>query len=336
MGRSNAHIVLNSRDATQGSYNQLTFNAINQNIIQGNIERIGLNEVNFPYDIPNVQAGYNTFLIYSAGQEIPIEITPNFYNGGDLASAINAQIVAYGLTTDPVQVADNLPSFEYFDASNIFKFKAPVTPLIPTEYWYLQSTNVPGPVLPAPPPSPLKSNPLGKDLLLIMGFQQGQQTYVGNDPDSPSVPTSRFAAASAPLTFTQYIDVCSPQLCKFQYFRDGSTTNLSRRTDVICRIYITNNVALPDVAGSHPVVINRQFLNARMMKWTADNAVGTIDINLYDDCGQPLQTTWLPRNYQITFNCYEKDEMARDENGIQYYTPYKNQNELAWSNLSRQ
>jgi hypothetical protein len=41
------------------------------------------------------------------------------------------------------------------------------------------------------------------------------------------------------------------------------------------------------------------------MRWTADNAVGTIDINLYDDCGNALATEWKPRPYQITFNCYE-------------------------------
>jgi len=41
------------------------------------------------------------------------------------------------------------------------------------------------------------------------------------------------------------------------------------------------------------------------MRWTADNSVGTIDINLYDDVGQPLTTTWQPRPYQVTFNAME-------------------------------
>ena len=57
---TNASIVLNSRDATGGVpqdgnlYNNLKFNAENQNIVQGQIESISVAEVNFPYDIPNV------------------------------------------------------------------------------------------------------------------------------------------------------------------------------------------------------------------------------------------------------------------------------------------
>jgi hypothetical protein len=336
MGRSNAHIVLNSRDATQGSYNQLTFNAINQNIIQGNIDRIGLNEVNFPYDIPNVQEGFNEFLIFDlSNNEIDIAITPGFYTGSLLKDAINAAIVAYGQTQDPVLVADDLPSFDYKDGANLFKFVAPVTQS--NAIWYLQSANVsafPSPPIPGSPQQ-LYKDPLGKDLLLIMGFQPEQDTYVTNHPGPNNNNTYRFAGGSAPLTFTQYIDICSPQLCKFQYFRDGSTTNLSRRTDVICRLYVSNNIAVTEQEGSRPFVINRQYQNARVMKWTADNAVGTIDINLYDDCGRPLQTTWVPRNYQITFNCYEKSEDV-DEQGVPRYPAYINRNERAWNNLAHQ
>ena len=61
---TNASIVLNSRDATSGTYNALKFNAKNQNIIQGQIHSIAVAEVNFPYDIPNVQRGplYSAFV----------------------------------------------------------------------------------------------------------------------------------------------------------------------------------------------------------------------------------------------------------------------------------
>jgi hypothetical protein len=140
--------------------------------------------------------------------------------------------------------------------------------------------------------------------MTIMGYQRGQDgLYQGVIAvDEPFI-----AVGSAPLAFTQYIDICSPQLCKGQRFRDGSTTNLSRRSDVICRLYISNNVATQEEEGMRPFVINRQFNNARVMKWTTDNSVGTIDIQLFDDVGQPLLTTWQPRPYQITFNCYEQN-----------------------------
>jgi len=155
------------------------------------------------------------------------------------------------------------------------------------------------------------ANPgLGKDIMSLMGFQSSQNPAVAN---APPVPVEDFVAGgSAPLTFTQYVDICSPQLCKFQYFRDGSTTNLSRRSDVVCRLYVENNVALPiPVEGTSPFAILRQFYNARVMRWTSDNSIGGIDIQLYDDTGQPLQITWVPRPYQITFNVFELDKEER-------------------------
>jgi len=305
MGKSNAHIVLNVRDRTAGPYNSALFNAENQNIIQGDMKSITVSEVNFPYDIPNMQTGYNKFVIFTDainppdGVVLDIVVAPGFYRGSELANAITAAIVAAGATDTPVILPVDLPVCSYSDTSNLFTFTLNTT--IPGLQWFFQSSYT-YPEGPAP-----QTKTLGKDILSIMGFlpsQNGGNPFVDNA--DPFV-----GGASAPLAFTQYIDICSPQLCKFQYFRDGSTTNLARRSDIICRLYISNNVSLfLETEGVRPFVINRQFYNARVMRWTADNSVGTIDINLYDDCGQPLTTTWQPRPYQITFNAMEnpKDE----------------------------
>lgn len=296
---TNASIVLNSRDATGGVpqngnlYNNLKFNAENQNIIQGQIESISVSEVNFPYDIPNVQNGLNVFSLTSAGDtpaRIAVTVPVGFYTGPELAVEINRDIS--GSYAAPVTFAD-IPICFYDNVSNRFYFEPPASPTNPNYgAWFLSSPYT-FPVGPAG-----SAALIGKDILSIMGFVKGQSPVIG-----PTVPL--LGRGAAPLAFTQYIDICSPQLCKFQFFRDGSTTNLARRSDVICRLYISNNVATQEEEGTRPFVINRQFTNSRVMRWTADNAVGTIDINLYDDCGQPLVTTWDPRHYQITFNCYE-------------------------------
>ena len=296
---TNASIVLNSRDATGGIkqngnlYNSLLFNSVGQNIIQGQVESVSVSEVNFPYDIPNVQNGLNVFSLTSAGDSpvrLPIQVPAGFYTGVELAAEINRDIS--GSYTAPMTHAD-IPVCFYDAASNRFYFEPPSNPSEPMyNAWFLSSPyTFPVGVVGA-------TSQIGKDLLSIMGFVKGQSPVIG-----PVVPL--LGGQSAPLAFTQYIDICSPQLCKFQYFRDGTTTNLARRSDVICRLYISNNQATQEEEGMRPFVINRQFQNARVMRWTADNAVGTIDINLFDDCGQPLTTTWLPRPYQITFNCYE-------------------------------
>ena len=293
---TNASIVLNSRDATSGSYNALKFNAEGQNIIQGQVHSVSVNEVNFPYDIPNVNQGYNVFSLTSAGTSparIAVTVPVGFYSATELVNEINLDIS--GSYATPVTYAD-LPIFGYNPNNNTFFIEAPATPSSPNYgAWFLSSPyTFPVGVIGA-------TSTLGKDLLSIMGFKKGQSPVIG-----PSVPL--LAAGAATLQFTQYIDICSPLLCQYQYFRDGSTTNLARRSDVVCRLYVSNNVATQEEEGTRPFVIHRQFNNARVMRWSAESSVGQIDVNLFDDCGQPLQTVWVPRPFQITFNCYEQDK----------------------------
>lgn len=308
MSKSNAHIVLNVRDRTGGQYNAALFNAENQNILQGDIKNITVSEVNFPYDIPNIQAGFNNFTLTNAGgvYTLQVAVAPGFYTGEELEAVVNAAILAVGAAQADPLTSDEMPTVAYNTTENRFQFRAPTTNVGGAgSVWRISSPYT----LPFPGQ---QSNQLGKDILSIMGFliTQDADAFVDADPVQDALTFT--GGGSAPLTFTQYVDICSPQLCKFQYFRDGSTTNLARRSDIICRLYISNNIAIPQEfpEGTRPFIINTQFFNARRMRWTADNSVGTIDVNLYDDVGQPLTTTWQPRPYQITFNAQEN---AKDE-----------------------
>jgi len=299
---TNVQLLVNVRDRTGTSvYNNATYNSFNQNLVQGQIHSVSVNEVNFPYDIPNIQFGYNEFIIETVvgGVFVPnIVIAPGFYTGTELAAAINAQITAQGALAPTPILPASMPTLSYNAASNIFTFNAPTAPAAPQyQQWFFQSRYTYPNGLVAVPTT------LNKDIMSIMGFLPSQTPRVNSVG-----PVNLVAGASAPLIFTQYIDICSPELCQYQYFRDGSTTNLARRSDVICRLYISNNVATQEEEGARPFVINRQFNNARVMRWSAGSSVGSMSIQLFDDCGQPLQTTWQPRPYQITFNVYEQDK----------------------------
>ena len=330
---SNVNLVLNVRDRTSGTYQAALFNAENQNIVQGQIHSLSVNEVNFPYDIPNIQNRFNVFEMenYGVGPSgntfATIVVPPGFYTGTELATEITTLMQDAQAAQDPPINPANVPTCTYDDTTNRFSFVPPTAPTNPVFYdWafsspYTFSDNYIG-----------TSNPnLGKDIFSIMGYESGQAPITAQGQS--------LVSGSAPLTFTQYIDICSPQLCKFQEFQGGSTTNLARRGDVICRLYIANNIAVQEAEGQRPFIINRQFYNSRVMKWTAGNSIGTIDIQLYDDVGQPLLTTWQPRSYQITFNVYEggdEKEQVTDPNTGQMmrlpkYSPYSPQNARGWS-----
>lgn len=367
MSYTNAQIVLNSRDATGGSkqpiynnplikalYNDCTYNAQNpnagggggQNIIQGSIREIAVSEVNFPYDIPNIQDGFNYFWIdvntyIIPGMPLEIVVPPGFYSGTELATAINGLITTQGTLLPTPLLPAQMPTIAYNGTTNIFTFTGPVAPLT-AEYdnWFLASPyTYPGGVAPS-----LRTS-IGKDILSIMGFSPLQEPRI-----SALGPINTFSAlGSAPLVFTQYIDICSDKLTSNQMFQGGSTTNLARRQNVLCRMFICDNVSLttPDVVeGSRPFILNRQYVNARVMKWSVESSIPTIDIQLYDDVGQPLQVTWLPRPYQITFNCYERSQdYVADRDDEEHgsakppprYASYQEGNvSRAWKNLARQ
>ena len=370
---SNVALVMNSRDAVSGTYNSSQFNAKNQNLVQGQIHSLSVNEVNFPYDIPNVQEGYNSFSIdyipedppgtpiYAEGIYLQPTIAPGFYTGTELAAALNAAIAtacANNVFPNPPGTAFPLDptrcvTFSYNTVTNRFTIHPPATYYVAAGYptfWQIDSSwTFPDAEAPV---NRVVEGELGKDLLSIMGFVRNKTNQFvdgveieGTFPffrdDVNNVPA---VGGSAQMAFTQYVDVCSPQLCKFQELAGGSTTNLARRGNLICRLYISNNISVGAdgaVEGTRPFVINRQFQNARIMKWTVGSSVGQMDIDLYDDTGKPLATSWAPRPYQITFNVYEGGDETENVVGsdgqmvtLPKYAPYSPQNANAWANPS--
>jgi hypothetical protein len=348
---TNASMVLNSRDATNAilggepPYSVCQLNAKGQNIIQGQVHSVSVNEINFPYDIPNVQEGFNSFTLInlstsSSRIDLEIVIAPGFYTGAELEVAINSAIGLAAVAASVPNPETDVPILSYDDVSNRFTFTAPTAPTEPRfGAWNLDS--------PATFPEQVSLiKQVYKDLLSIMGFYTAEQPSVAG-----GLP---LVSGAAPMVFTQYIDVCSPQLCKYQDLNTGSTSNEARRSDLIARLYVSNNISVAETEGTRPFIINRQYTNARVMKWNTGNSVGTIDINLYDDTGRPLQYTWLPRPYQITFNAYEmetEDQEAEYEEvqsmgfggvmgkklvKIGSHKTYVNKNAVAWQGLARQ
>lgn len=319
---ANAHLVLNSRDrnlpGSRGVYNNFIVANPGQNLVQGQMKDTALSEVLFPYDLPNVMPGFNTFQLASVDPEVVLEVVvpPGFYTGTEFATAVTDAIEA--AATDAGETPADWPTCDYDAVTNRFSFLPPVGGPYAADGILLASPYL----YPANYAGPAPTYTIGKDILTIMGMPPLTQV------DPPLIITDPFEGNSAPLIFTQYIDICSPALCQYQFIRDGSTTSLPRRVDLICRLYIEDETSMPqafDVNGNYiptgcrPFVIHRQFKNQRVMRNTATNAINDVDIQLYDDCGQPLATAWAPRDFQITFHVYEADDTKSEANiGYRY------------------
>jgi hypothetical protein len=178
-----------------------------------------------------------------------------------------------------------------------------------------------------------------------------------------NVPLSLIASLSAPLqpwsngifnqivgapytgSYTDYVDIVSSTLCQAQYVRDTTTTQASRKRDIIARLPVCNNISLLNSIeqGSRPFTIFRQYPVPKVMKWTADRSLDAIDLQLFDMFGQPLPTTFtltglrdlgpIPgienstliignagsADYTITFHVHEpKDSLQSQNIGYSY------------------
>jgi hypothetical protein len=102
------------------------------------------------------------------------------------------------------------------------------------------------------------------------------------------------------LLYTDYVDVCSTSLCKYKRVKDTNTTEGALQ-NVVCRIYLTgNNTSTSPLTNSvvpndntvNPVVffpiINSSWITPNFNKWSVEEALSSIDFQLYDMYGNPL------------------------------------------------
>ncbi len=318
-------------------YNNFRVQTLGGNIVQGQLNKIRVAEVLFPYGIPTVldyaSSGLDSspdnarmFVVFQSatysvggtvltttGSALQISLPTGFYTGTEMAATIQAAIsakevllgipagtftVAYSTSSGTISWLNN-SVFATTDAS---------------QNWFLEITQATG------ASAPNFSNP---NLLWTVGLRDVIGRFPPVGPTIPNrLPSSNGGitlvpfgypnapgASTPPLPvypagyavngingstytglYTQYIDICSPTLCQAQYVRDGNTNQKVIRRDLICRLYIANEVSMfqTDPTGTRPFVIHRQFKNAKVMKWTADRSIDSIDIQLYDQFGNPL------------------------------------------------
>jgi len=333
-------------------FNNFRIQTLGGNIIQGQMNKIRVSELLMNYQIPTICSedpaaqqiagvspngagvgnGQLTFristFVYGAGGTTltitsalkVIKVPTGFYNGEELAVAVNAPIAAYLVTAGAPGAID----VQWDEASNAISFAN-------NQIWsgVDGAVNVLGEIQASSTAKLgtfLSSNFSQPDLCWTLGFQDLFALYpplpapfpfagsTGNvhlvPKNYPNVP----GTANNPLPvfppgywvsaihgsyytglYTDYIDICSPTLCQAQYVRDGNTNQYSIHRDIICRLYISNETSTTTVQG-RPFQIHRQMKNTKIMKWNADRSIDAIDIQMFDMYGNnlPFAPPYLP------------------------------------------
>jgi hypothetical protein len=256
-----------------------------QALLQGGFTRIAVTEVCFPYNIPNVNDYTNTFWVtfYAAGaaSREKITIANGYYDGAALATAVaaalNAAYAGYTWTVD-------------FNASNGFDISCVLTAGSVPQQFSLFNFD----------PLTNASNIVNTGLLDVMGFNPASNYYYC--AFGGVAPSFKLSSVGASLQYTKYIDIVSSKLTYYQNVSDSS----SRRTggsNVICRLYISNNLALASAFSPLPYVIERQFTYPKQVKWDKDTQIDWVDIQLLDDSGRALyynDQTLMSGDFMIT------------------------------------
>lgn len=367
MQHSNALMATSSFDRLSGTrdlsgnvitrwqpYSNFRVQTLGGNIIQGQINKIRVAEILFPYNLPTImntesggiglgqmqnESADNSFLelvLYNVTAQGPgvapiittvvvnTTIESGYYTGTELAAAIQSIFTAEE-TAEGITAGTFTATFDTVTGSIVLRNNSTWSDVSGTENWFAEFTYDPATGAQVSLNQP--------NLLWTLGlrdiYARYPPVYIPNFGTAPVTPDETRSPLLAPKNYpnvaplpiiptgyapsiivcspytgcyTQYIDVCSPSLCQAQYVRDGNTNQKVIRRDLIARIYIATEISTPttEAVGSRPFIIHRQFKNAKVMKWTAERSIDSIDLALYDQYGNQLPA--IPPSLSSTQN----------------------------------
>ena len=260
-------------------------------LIYGYIEKIIVSQIQLQYNIPTICSGRNDSLAFTwngGASYVAINIPFGFYSPDELAAAIQA-LISVGLLV-PLQLT------VAFSERNGFTFT---------------SGNATGFAFPS------------VDYLILRGFNFNQiniilKTYKtlginteNSELQNPAGLPAQTSFEYPNFLYTPYIDIYSDILTNYQTIKD-TNTSVAKPKGLIARIllsgvgnpqYTTGAMAL----GSTPFVMTADLNTPKIIQWSRDVAVPSIDFQLRDCYGDliPGDVERYPTEFQMTLLCIE-------------------------------
>ena len=258
-------------------------------LIYGYIDRIIVSQIQLQYNIPTICFGRNDRLAitWNSGSNLVIIIIPfGFYTPDELATAIGAVISATpALATLNITVAYNLKNGYTFTSSTPTNFSFPSPDLL------LAYSNTQAQI----------NTILKTYKTLGINFENSEIT---NQPTQTSYEYPNFL-------YTPYIDIYSDVLTNYQNIKD-TNTSIAKPKGLVARIYLSG-VGNPQYTtetsalGSTPFIMTADLNNPKIIQWSPDVAVPSIDFQLRDCYGEfiPGDVERYPTEFQMTLLCIE-------------------------------
>jgi hypothetical protein len=263
-----------------GTYNNYIINHQKLNGF-GQIKRIGVSEVLFPWLTPNVNIRNNIFVL-AGGVENPFQ---SYY------CKVNEGFYTAQTISDPSGSPGTGPLS--FQLNNFLKNTGTNTASTFGAGTWTTTYNVDGTITIAnasvswiPASVPLALLPT-LNISSYLNSLVGAKISIFEDITTAKVANS-FKGGYPPMTYTSYIDICSNALCNFQKLKD--TLTQFNYTNIICRLYLTSpsNISNQPFGTSPCPSFSKEFQNVKWIEWNSNQMIGQIDIQYRDDQGLPL------------------------------------------------
>jgi len=258
----------------------------------GYIEKIIVSQVQIEYNVPTVNNNLNDTLLIAVNPPgiypfYEITIPFGFYTPDELAAITEVQINATPLGAFGFNVA-------YNSRSNEFEF---TTTSGPTEFYFPDIQDIIRLVVP--------NSAYQLDTFL--------KTYklFGIASLNARPLFSQTSSLAPNLLYTPFVEIYSNALTAYQRLSDGNST-VARPKGLIARLYLSG-VGNPQYTTANSSLGDRPFLltfdlnSPKIMKWTKDVAINSLDFQLRDCYGDLLPGREMGYNteFQMTLLCVE-------------------------------
>jgi len=266
-------------------------------LIYGYIDRIIVSQIQVQCNIPTIIPGRNDIFfigLNSTNVIYEVFIPYGFYVPEELAAMLQSQIAAVpALAAAEIDVS--------YDPQNGFVFQSTS---VPSVYFYFPDNeeilNTPG--------QTSRTVSVALKAYKVLGM-----TKLNSDIGPPGI-DFQFSSTAPNFLYTPYIDFYSDVLTNYQTIKD-TNTSVAKPKGLIARVYLSGNgnvqTTTPTSAlGTQPFVVTADLNSPKVIKWSKDVAIPSIDFQLLDCYGDfipgpDVQTYYSQTEFQMTLLCVE-------------------------------
>jgi hypothetical protein len=243
-------------------------------LIYGYIKKIQVSQTQLQYNIPTVVPGKNDYFeLGTEGSDLDfylITIPFGYYTPEELAAVLQIRIIQ----SEPTLFAAFTVTY---NALTGFTF----------------NTNVDGLLIYFVSPAIVVDFVTSAETALKLRTYRLLGMDISNSNTGTYDAFEKQVSANTPnFLYTPYIDICSQTLTKYQKIKDTDSSP-SKLTSIISRIYLSGT-GQPQVAsgdlnvfplGSRPFTVTQDCNTPKVIRWSRDEAVNSLDFQLYDQYG---------------------------------------------------